>query len=218
MLSEKPFQVAIVISLIVHTTAFFRLPQINLFLSRRPVNHMELTYVRQTDSQPSLKLYNQSFSKNSSRSTSSKSVAPPPYIKNEQFFKDVKKISIKKPELQRPAIIAVKKKITLPSITNEASANLVYLNYYQIIREKIKRSAYQNYTRLVSGEVYLSFVILNNGQLTDLRIDNEKSTIYTYLKDITKKSINEAAPFPSFPADLDYPELSFNVIISFEIE
>jgi len=35
---------------------------------------------------------------------------------------------------------------------------------------------------------------------------------------VAEKSIFDASPFPAFPKDLDYPELSFNVIISFQIE
>jgi outer membrane biosynthesis protein TonB len=219
MSEDKTFQVALTISLIVHTTIFVKLPHINLFSQPRNLNHqIELTYIREKDTLPSIKLYKQTFPEKASHQASSRSVAPPPYVKNEQIFKKVKSVSIKKPELHKTEIISVKKKISLPSLSDEKANNPVYLNYYQIIREKIKRAAYGNYTRLVSGEVHLSFVVLNSGKLRDLRIDEEKSTAYNYLKDITQKSIYDAEPFPEFPPELDYPELSFNVIISFEVE
>ena len=162
--------------------------------------------------------YQQAFPKKSSRRASSKRVAPPPYVKKEQFFKSVKNILIKKPEFLKPEIIAVKKKVTLPSLIDEKITSPAYLEYYEIIREKIRRAAYQNYTFLIDGEAYLSFIILCNGQLKDVRINEDRSTEYTNLKNSAIKSIHDASPFPKFPEGLDYPELSFNVIISFEVE
>jgi outer membrane biosynthesis protein TonB len=46
----------------------------------------------------------------------------------------------------------------------------------------------------------------------------EKSSADVYLTEIALKSVNDASPFPKFPTELDYFQLSFNVIISFEIE
>lgn len=219
MHSNKPFQIALIISLIAHTTLFFKLPPINLLRSRPNLDKkVQLTYVREKVKLPTLKISNQEFPKKPSRQTSSKVVAPPPHIKKEQIFTGLKNIPIIKPEFTKPEIIAVKKKITLAKLQDEKTANPVYFNYYQKIREKIKLAAYENYTRLVNGEVYLSFIILSNGQLRDIRINKEKSTNQAYLKEIAKKSIYEASPFPNFPKDLNYPELSFNVIISFEVE
>ena len=218
MFSDKYFKIALAISLIAHTTMFFRLPKMNILPLRHKLDKVELTYVKEKTILPALKLYNQTFPNKPSHQTSSKRVAPPPYVKKERIFKEMKNIPLKKPELLKPEIIAVKKKITLPSLSDEKMTNPVYLNYYEIIRDKIKRSAYQNYTRLVNGEVYLSFIILNNGQLSEVRINQERSSLHTYLKEIAQKSIYDASPFPSFPKDLDYPELSFNVIICFEVE
>ena len=218
MFQNKSFQIALVISLILHSTIFFKLPYINLFAKRRSLKQVELSYIDEKEILPSLKLYKQEFPQKPSYQTSSKSVAPAPNVKNEQIFKNIKDIPIIKPEPPKPEIITVKKKITLPLVSDEKINNPVYLNYYQIVREKIKRAAYKNYTHLVNGEVYLSFIILNDGQLTDIRINHEKSSAYDYLKEVAEKSINDASPFPSFPKELGYPKLSFNVIISFETE
>jgi outer membrane biosynthesis protein TonB len=219
MFSDRFFQIALVISLIAHSAMFFKLPQINLLPLRRTLDQIEVTYIKEEATSSSSKLYNKTSPLESrSPKTSSKNIAPPPYVKKEQIFNKVKNIPIEKPELLRPEIIAVKKNISLPEVHDEKMKNPVYLNYYQKIREKIKRAAYQNYTRLVNGEVYLSFIILSNGKLGNIRIDEEKSTTYTYLKEIARKSIYDASPFPDFPKDLNYSELSFNVIISFEVE
>ncbi len=219
MFSEKTFRICFIISLFLHVSIFLKLPHINLLPVRHTIKRTELTYIKERITPPSLKLYNQrDLKKDALYQAPAKKIAPPPYVKKEQIFNKIKSVQIKKPEFNRPEIIAVKKKITLPSLTNEKMASPVYLNYYQIIREKIKHAAYQNYTSSINGEVYLSFIILKNGQLKDVKIHEEKSSMHAYLKRIAGKSIRDASPFPSFPKELDYPELSFNVIISFEVE
>ncbi len=123
-----------------------------------------------------------------------------------------------KPNFVKPEISAMKKKITMPVIENDKINNPTYMNYYQMVREKIRHCAYQNYGRSETGDVYLSFVISSAGELKDTRLIEEKSTSSIYLTEIALRSIESAAPFPGFPKELDYPQLSFNVIISFEIE
>ena len=128
------------------------------------------------------------------------------------------KYAFTKPAFVKPDIIAVKKKITLPPIDLDKINNPSYISYYQIVREKIRRAAYQNYTRAEVGEAYLSFLISSDGSLKAMHLIEEKSSPSVYLKEISLRSIKEASPFPNFPKELDYPQLSFNVVISFEIE
>jgi len=218
MPTNKSFKIALAISLIIHTTVLLRLPLINFFSTRRVEDKTELTYIKEQGILPSLKVYDEVFPEEPTSQPSSKTLAPPPYVESEKIFEPFKNIPINKPEFIKSEIIAVKKKITFPSVNDEKINNPVYLNYYQTIRERIKRAAYKNYTSLVNGEVYMSFIILSSGQLQNVRINEEKSTAYGYLKEIARKSIYDASPFPGFPEDLDYPELSFNVIISFEVE
>jgi TonB family protein len=123
-----------------------------------------------------------------------------------------------KPSLVNSEVMAIKKKITLPAIEMAKIDNPSYISYYQIVREKIRRSAYQNYTHNETGEVYVSFIISNDGYIKDVRLAEEKTTVNDYLKSIALRSIRDASPFPNFPKELDYPQLSFNIIISFEIE
>jgi TonB family protein len=66
--------------------------------------------------------------------------------------------------------------------------------------------------------VYLSFIISTEGYLREVRLVEEKSSFSPYLREIALRSIKEASPFPDFPKELDYPQLTFNVVISFEIE
>ena len=218
MFSNRHFRIALIISLITHATIFFKPPQLTFLPLRRKLNQIQLSYIREKDRPLSSRFDDKISPLKSSRQASSKELRPVPIVKKEQIFKEVKNIPIKKPDFFRPEIIAVKKKITMPEFPDKKLTDPAYLDYYQTIRERIKRAAYQNYTRLVNGEVYLSFIILNNGQIKDTKINEEKSSLHSYLKEIAEKSIYDASPFPNFPKDLNFPELSFNVIISFEVE
>lgn len=117
---------------------------------------------------------------------------------------------------------ALKKKVTLPhmemSMNVRIKDNSSYTGYYEIIREKIRHAAYRNYAQTETGEMHIAFVVGNDGSLRDVRYLEEKSTPSQYLKEISIRSIQEAGPFPAFPPDLDYPQLSFNVVISFQFE
>lgn len=148
---------------------------------------------------------------------------PPPYIERKNVFKGSKALANKSPEFAKPAfsspdIIAIKKKITLPEIEMSRINNPSYITYYQVVREKIRRSAYQNYTHNETGEVCISFIISKEGYLKAFHLIEAKSSASDYLKAVALRSVKDASPFPDFPKELDYPQLSFNIIISFEIE
>jgi TonB family protein len=149
--------------------------------------------------------------------------APLPYVEQPDSSAGPKAVLTKpaafaKPVFSSPEITAIKKRVTLPAMPVAKIDNPSYISYYQIVREKIRRSAYQNYTHNVTGEVYVSFIIANDGRLVDAHLVEEKTTVNDYLQNIALRSVRDASPFPAFPKELDYPQLSFNIIISFEIE
>jgi len=149
---------------------------------------------------------------------------PPPFIDREALTRANMRAMRKEVVFDRPAlvnkpdIIAVKKKITLPAIDMAKIGNPSYINYYQLVREKIRRAAYQNYNRNETGEVYITFVISEAGYLKEVRLVEEKTQAADYLKEIALASVRNASPFPNFPKELDYSQLTFNVVISFEVE
>jgi TonB family protein len=149
------------------------------------------------------------------RSDSLKAPVKPKLIFDNQGYKPQ---GFSKPNFINSQALAIKKKIALPAIESAKIDNPSYISYYQIVREKIRRSAYQNYTHNQTGEVYLSFIISNDGLIKDVRLAEDRTSVDSYLKNIALKSIRDASPFPNFPKELDYPQLSFNIIISFEIE
>ena len=104
-----------------------------------------------------------------------------------------------------------------PELPKEKEA--LYLNYYQSIREKIRKIVLNNYPRYIAcGEVCLYFVLTSNGELKEIRVVEERSSQNRLLKEIAERSVYQASPFLAFPNDLNQPQLSFNVIISFELE
>jgi len=227
MFSEKVFQIALLISVITHGVILFQNPNFNPFPSHKQEQKIEVSYVKPPQkTETTLKTQDSAkkepFLKLSSKITAEKRI-PPPFIDKESIFKSRSAISLQdanftKPAFIKPDIIAIKKKITVPAIGMDKINNPIYISYYQIVREKIKRAAYQNYIGREVGEVTVSFIISGEGHLRELRLIEEKSSASTYLKEVALRSIKEASPFPSFPPELAYPQLSFNLAITFEIE
>ncbi|MFH1128225.1 MAG: hypothetical protein WBI28_01420 [Candidatus Omnitrophota bacterium] len=230
MNSDKIFFGALIISFVVHTIVLFQNSGLGFFSREKKTQDIVVNYVKppkiqkqEQKNSPSHKI-SQEFLKLSSRITADNRL-PPQYStlgKENPMDKSRRAISrdstFVKPAFIKPDIIAIKKKITLPPVDMNKISNPTYISYYQIVREKIRRAAYQNYSRTEEGESYLSFIITNQGYLKEVRFVSEKSNASQFLEEISLKSINQAAPFPVFPKELDYPQLSFNVIISFEIE
>lgn len=111
------------------------------------------------------------------------------------------------------------RKITVPLLKADKIINPKYLNYTQDIRHKIKQKAYSyvGHPGFEEGEVYLTFVLTSKGLLRNVKIISDRTSANVYLQQIGMRCIEDAAPFPPFPVDLQYPELTFNVIISFEL-
>ena len=92
----------------------------------------------------------------------------------------------------------------------------VYMNYYRLVREKIRRNAYQNYKGNINGEVFVSFRILDDGTLKGVNLA-PRSARNRLLRKIALKSIKQSAPFPAFPEELKkYSHLQFNIPIYFK--
>jgi len=233
MRPNQLLQVTFAISLLTHGAILLQAPSLNPFSPAPEKQKIEVRYIKEKLLANSLpKAYPNSDPQNSLPKPEpflkldSKVVAenkvPPPYVEQDNLAKAVKlqpdrRSGFPKPAFAAPELIAIKKKISLPPIEMAKIDNPSYINYYQIVREKIRRSAYQNYTHNETGEVYLSFIISCGGEIKDARLVEEKTHAGDYLKDIALSSIKDASPFPNFPKELDYPQLSFNIIISFEI-
>ena len=122
----------------------------------------------------------------------------------------------------RVAMLDIDRKITLPPIATEKITNPKYLSYNDDMRAVISRNikqrayTYVNHKDFEAGKVYLTFVLLNNGALKQLKIIDSKTVANEYLRYVALKSVKESNPFPPFPIGFDYPEFTFNLLISFQ--
>lgn len=248
MISDRLLPVTLVVSFLVHGLVVLPRANFNPFTPAPKVQEIVVRYIKENpqarllpkdSSRPGrqrLMPAAEPFLKLDSKTVVGVKHAPLPYIEQGKSSGGSKALSstenrswqpaslsqrptgFSKPTFINSQVLAIKKKITLPAIEMAKIDNPSYISYYQIVREKIRRSAYQNYTHNETGEVYISFIITNDGYIKGVRLAEEKTKANDYLKNIALRSIADASPFPNFPKELDYPQLSFNIIISFEIE
>ena len=116
--------------------------------------------------------------------------------------------------------LEIKKKVSIPVLESEKISNPKYQSYHDKIRQRIKERAYLyvEHPDFKVGAVYLTFVLLSDGSLKEIKIIEDQTQANQYLRGVGLKSVKESSPFPAFPDDLKYPELSFNVVISFELK
>ncbi|MBU0503356.1 MAG: TonB family protein [Candidatus Omnitrophota bacterium] len=229
MFSEKILQITLIISLLVHAGfLFFYRSNLSIVRLENKLKKLEITYIKTLESVKKQLPKNEAlnFSKAGQKPGLEKAIAPPPFIEKVEA-EPLKRTpgmysrnqAMLKPNFIKSPVVPLKKKISLPPVDSAKISNHSYLNYYQLVREQIRRSAYQNYSRAEIGEVYISFLISNDGQIRQMRLIDNKTQANQYLRETAMRSIREASPFPAFPKELsEYPQLSFNVIISFEIE
>jgi len=219
---ENVFKVSMGISLLIHGMILFSLSRLTNQQLTKSLEKIEVTYYKlqllseQLQLRPAgAKPPEMKSSKDNVSLLKKDRLPSTPLAKGPSPFYKRSEAEQRKPLTVRQ--FASQKKITVPPVKSEKMKNPVYNNYYQIVREKIKHRAYNNYSRYETGEVYLTFVVLSSGVLKEVRLVEEKSRAAEYLKETALKSISDAAPFPAFPANLQFPELSFNVVISFEV-
>jgi len=228
MFSDRLFQITFVISFITHGVILLQNQNLSIFPSSKHAQNLEVRYVLpQKEPKTTQKIAQGNSKKEPLFKLPEKIIVdkrmPPPFIDKDSIFRNENialqgELSVAKPAFTKPDALFIKKKITLPAIDMQKIDNPSYISYYQIIREKIKRAAYQNYTGREVGEVTLSFIVSCDGHLKDLRLIEEKSNPSAYLRDIALRSVKDASNFPVFPKELDYPQLSFNLAITFEVE
>jgi TonB family protein len=229
MSPNKIFPLSLTISFLAHSLVFFQYSGLLHKPEKKKRQELHISYVKRLPAQEipvkNISLKNQPLAALPPKVTADETITASANTKNNVqniFSKNIDNMRrpspFIKPALIKPDTIPIKKKISLPPVEPDKIKNPSYMGYYQFVREKIRRAAYYNYVRTVTGEVYLSFVIANDGKLLDLKFLEDKSSGNGYLKQTAIKSIKDSSPFPAFPKELDYPQLSFTVIISFEVE
>ncbi len=109
------------------------------------------------------------------------------------------------------------RRVSIMPIVSAKINNPVYAAYNEMVRERIKQKVYENYDKIESGTVYLTFLLDNNGMLKASRIVSEKTTASEHLQELSLKSLREASPFPRFLKGMNLSEYPFNIEIQYEI-
>lgn len=208
--------IPLLISMIVHTVIFLPLPYFKTPFDKKDLPVLKITYLppvkvslKETHLQLKKKPITKDMQQASEKDVTAKFKMDKGYKPKDESVK--KTVGVPEPKSSQGSQIEIPPE--LPKGKEE-----LYINYYQSIREKIRRFVVKNYPRFIDcGEVCLYFVLSSNGRLKEIDIVEERSTQNHLLKEIAKKSLRQASPFLSFPKGLSSSQLSFNVIISFEL-
>ena len=87
-----------------------------------------------------------------------------------------------------------------------------YIEYYSLIREKIKKELSKYASPNLKGSLDLEFTIDKFGALYDVNAIDDMSPF----KNIALKALKRASPFPAFPAALKEEHVRLGVTIYFE--
>lgn len=229
MLSDRTFMATFFISLCTHGIILFQRLDFNLFTDKPKMENLKISYVKAPEKEKPTEQNKRNVKQEPFFKLPSKVTVKPVHLEiaasgKTEAFNDIKRIisldsALIKPNLIKPDITGVKKKITLSPPKSEINkiSDPSYISYSQISREKIRRALYQNYgDSTATGIINLAFIVSKDGGLKDAHI-TEPSSSAPFLREIALTSVREAAPFPDFPDDLNYHiELPFNVEISFE--
>jgi len=203
MFSDPIFRIALIISLSLH---LFALSSGFLFHHRpleRKKPQIEVTYIIQEASQDKI---------------------PEKFLSKLPKKYDLPKEELKKASQDKPprAEEAVKQAVASDKkddyIEEKDLRKLEdYIQYYELIREKIKRNITETYTASgKEGRVEVVFSLSKSGALKNISVDEKKSVRNSYLKETALLSVKRSAPFPSFPPSLNREELTFSIAIIFK--
>lgn len=220
MNQDLSFKWCVGISLIIHGIILTTLPALPGSRLNRSLEKLEVTYYQLQHLSDGLRLRGSDLRmsrKKDFKEGLGRMKKDLPVFDSQSKENFVRKIDVEQKKLITVKQAALKKRITLPPVKSEKMKNPVYNSYYQIVREKIRNRAYNHYSRFETGDVYLTFVVTSDGRLREVKLIEEKSRAGGYLKEIALRSIRDSSPFSAFPSSLQFPELSFNVVISFEV-
>jgi hypothetical protein len=220
---DKTIYYALLVSVVIHAAVLLRFSYSNRHYFENPLPKLEVTYftgknlpddVRKELEDPAT--MEERRLSDDQRESYKEKADDEGLMKNTSAFFGKFKFHTKEPS--QITKLDMKRKISVPVLNSEKMANQKYLSYRQRLRQRIQERAYLyvDHPDFDVGEVYLTFVLLSDGTLRDIKISEDRTAANQYLRGVGLRSIKESSPFPPFPADLNYPELTFNVVISFE--
>jgi hypothetical protein len=226
---NRIFYAALTASLAIHSAGIIVFSFIKVADYRKPLKSIEVTY-HKIENKESKQI------KPETPAVQMVEMEPPPGkiellakepARQDRMFEKIRDISKlskemrvgKKQTLPRIDPDDIHRKITIPVLSAEKISSPQYLTYNEAIRARIRQEAYHyiDARELKNGDIYLTFVLSNAGELKALRIVEERSEADDFLRKIGTESIEASQPFPPFPRDLNYQELTFNIKISFQV-
>lgn len=92
-------------------------------------------------------------------------------------------------------------------------------SYFKLVKKKIDEKIFYPEIarrRNIEGKVKIQFILNNDGNLREIKI--LKSSGNKILDDASIEIIKKSAPFPKFPENLDYKEISFSIDFNFYLK
>lgn len=218
MLANNSLRIAFLISFTLHALILLQLPHLKVLSREKPLPRLEVTYLKVQEIKPQRTSSKVRPPKASRQRIVTKDTSMQVKLVNKKNSSAAIKEEPKKKLLEKSAPVEQVEKIEIPPELPKEDEEL-YINYYQSVRGRIREFVINNYPRFVAyGEICLHFTLLSTGKLRELTIVGERSSPNNLLQKIAKKSVRQASPFNAFPKGLNQDELSFSVIISFELE
>lgn len=220
--SDRLFRNFLLLSIFIHAFILIGLPRLRVMPFRRMNSKLEVTYqnikAETSVKKRLLEMIEKRLSVNSGlKPTADLKKIPNPPAYSQDVLRSGGRTTGKK--ISTPAIKekTLSSFVKLPNVTSPFTKSPAYINYYEVIREKIKAVVDLSTSFSVEGEVYLTFIVDSNGQLKALKLIEDKSIVDQELRQIAYNYVEQASPFPPFPKELKHPQLSFNVIIEFRL-
>ena len=217
MAENKTLHLAVLVSILAHSVLFLSAPNIPFLPSKRSLGKLNITYYK----------IKEIVKKEKVATNREPIIRELPKITKEEILKPpktaAKNLKEPQPTPRRTTSAENTKEKTFAKVVEveqDDAKNATYISYYKAVREKIRQRADKNYPKnrkLAEGEVFLSFVVASSGELLQVKVVNEKSSQSRFLRNIAINSIRDASPFPAFPKGMRSYQITFNVIISFEL-
>lgn len=214
---DNSIKTAFIISVLFHSFLIFAWPAISILLPKKPAHNFEVTYYRIKDYKSEIKKIEQPLEPKipaKAQVQRREKLLVAAQKKIQQAKENHKTKPVQKPGPVKPSL---NQNVVIPPLPAGVEKIPGYLDYVQSVRENIKKIANSRFSNQgLVGDVMLHFVLLNDGTLSAVKIVVERSSQDPKLHNIGRLVIESASPFGQFPQDLEYNQLSFSVVISFE--
>ncbi|MCX5687166.1 MAG: hypothetical protein NTV71_00730 [Candidatus Omnitrophica bacterium] len=242
MYENKSFQLAVLVSVLLHFTVFLSAPYVGVLPKKQPFEPIKVAYLKVKEKELSEKLVSKKLDSphyqvlppiapEALPEVRKEDIANPFPVfesqsqtvpKQEQAKKEEPTVETIGPGSSGRAIIGGKgdKFETVVNNEKDNGRKATYISYYRSVREKIRYYADKNYIKEGSasqGEIFLSFVVTSGGELLHIMIIDARSAEDLLLRNLAINSIRDASPFSAFPQGMNHDQITFNVVISFEL-